>query len=73
MASIPFGIEFDRIAPPVPTIAAAAEYDAARRRRTIALNDFSLGASVDYSGSTATLRTAGIRAELPMADDATYG
>src|SRR5258708_17238797 len=35
MASIPFGIEFDRIAPPVPTIAAAAEYDAARRRRTI--------------------------------------
>src|SRR6266481_4440651 len=35
MASIPFGIEFDRIAPPVPTIAAATEYDAARRRRTI--------------------------------------
>src|SRR5258708_34768965 len=35
MASIPFGIEFDRIAPPVPTIAAAAEYDAARSRRTI--------------------------------------
>src|ERR1700730_15569718 len=35
MASIPFGIEFDRIAPPVRTIAAAAEYDAARRRRTI--------------------------------------
>src|SRR5712671_1731534 len=35
MASIAFGIEFDRIAPPVPTIAAAAEYDAARRRRTI--------------------------------------
>src|SRR6266478_5718913 len=35
MASIPFGIEFDRIAPPVPTIVAAAEYDAARSRRTI--------------------------------------
>src|SRR6266446_10295676 len=35
MASIPFGIEFDRISPPVPTIAAAAEYDAARSRRTI--------------------------------------
>src|ERR1700737_251007 len=35
MASIPFGIEFDHIAPPVPTIAAAAEYDAARSRRTI--------------------------------------
>jgi hypothetical protein len=35
MASIPFGIEFDRIAPPVRTVAAAAEYDAARRRRTI--------------------------------------
>ena len=39
MASIPFGIEFDRIAPDLPPVlntAAAAGYDAARRRQTIA-------------------------------------
>src|SRR5216683_8216988 len=72
MASIPFGIEFDRIAPDLPPVlntAAAAGYDAARRRQTIVsffLNDFGLGASVDSSGSTATLRTAGIGASHPL-------
>jgi hypothetical protein len=49
VASIPFGIEFDRIAPDLPPVlntAAAAGYDAARRRQTMAfLNDFGLGAS----------------------------
>ena len=33
MASIPFGIEFDRIALPVLTTTAVTGYDAARRRR----------------------------------------
>jgi hypothetical protein len=39
VASIPFGIEFDRIAPDLPPVlntAAAAGYDAARRRQTFA-------------------------------------
>jgi hypothetical protein len=48
MASIPFGIEFDRIAPPVLTTTVVTGYDAARSRRTI--DFFFLTTSVSVLG-----------------------
>jgi hypothetical protein len=68
MASIPFGIEFDRIAPlsrlsPLPQ---NTTQPGAGERSISFLNDFGPGASVDSSGSTATLRPAGIGAKVPF-------